>query len=134
MLLTVPNLENLAGNTAAKADYNGKANTAAIIAGYAALGKDMDSRDMCKVLETYNEGGFTDWYIPAAGQLYEIYTNRTNINTALKAISGNAFVAGSYWSSSEGSGGDAWEENFGYNLVNSYSKRNTNLVRLVRDI
>ena len=130
----VPNLEYLADDAAAKADYNGKANTEAIIAGYAALGKDMDSRDMCKVLETYNEGGFTDWYIPAAGQLYEIYTNRTNINTALKAISGNAFVAGSYWSSSEGSGGDAWQENFGYNLVNSYSKRNTNLVRLVRDI
>ena len=104
----VPNLEYRADNPSSQADYNGKANTSAIIAGYAALGKDMDSRDMCKVLETYNEAGYTDWYVPAAGQLCEFTSNIVALNKALTAISGNSFTSDCYWSSSEYSSKDAW--------------------------
>ena len=130
----VPNLEYLADATAAKADYNGKANTAAIIAGYAALGKDMDSRDMCKVLETYNEGGYTDWYVPAAGQLYEFYSNKDALNEALAAISGTAFASYNYWSSSGGSASGAWCVGFGSGSVSNNFKYNYINVRFVRDI
>jgi hypothetical protein len=130
----VPNLENLPVDTSAKEDYNGKANTAAIIAGYAALGKDMDSRDMCKVLETYNEGGYTDWYVPAAGQLYEIYSNRTAINQALTAIGGNSFASNYYWSSSESSSYMAWRVGFRRDEVLYYDKNNNSYVRFVRDL
>lgn len=130
----VPNLEYLANATAAKADYNGKANTAAIIAGYAALGKDMDSRDMCKVLETYNEGGYTEWYVPAAGQLYEFYFNKAALNEALAAISGTAFASVNYWSSSEESASDAWRVSFNSGDVYHTSEGNHGFVRFVRDI
>jgi hypothetical protein len=131
----IPNLEYLADATAAKADYNGKANTAAIIAGYAALGKEMDSRDMCKVLETYNEGGYTDWYVPAAGQLYEIYSNKTAIDEALTAINGKKFnTSYYYWSSSESSATSAWCVNFSNANVSGLIKNDYDFVRFVRDI
>ena len=130
----VPNLEYLANDIAAKADYNGKANTAAIIAGYAALGKDMHSRDMCKVLESFNEGGYTDWYVPAAGQLYEFYSNKVAINEALTAISGNSFRSSTYWSSSEKSADYAWTVNFDYGGVIDGDKDRSLYVRFVRDL
>ena len=130
----VPNLENPADATAAKADYNGKANTAAIISGYTELGKEMNNRDMCKVLETFNEGGYTDWYVPAAGQLYEIYSNRTAINQALTAIGGNSFASNYYWSSSESSSYMAWRVGFRRDEVLYYDKNNNSYVRFVRDL
>ena len=130
----VPNLKNLEDETAAKADYNGKANTAAIIAGYAALGKDMDSRDMCKVLETYNEGGYTDWYVPALGQLYEFYSNKAAINEALTAISGTVFASYDYWSSSEYGSATARTIDFNSGKIYGYTKTNFKRVRFVRDI
>ena len=135
----VPNLENLANATAAKADYNGKANTAAIIAGYAALDKDMLSRDMCKKLETYNEAGYTDWYVPAVGQLHEFYSNMTAINEALTNIGGTKFNTSSdysnfYLSSSEYSSNYAWGVHCGYASVDWKSKNELYYLRFVRDI
>ena len=131
----VPNLEYLADATVAKADYNGKANTEAIIAGYAALGKDMDSRDMCKVLKTYNEGGYTDWYVPALGQLYEYYLNKIAINEALTVVNGTVFKSNPYWSSSEKSTGGAWRIYFsGEEDIYFYNKTDDYYVRFVRDL
>jgi hypothetical protein len=132
----VPNLENLEYEdvTADKADYNGKANTAAIIAGYATLGQDMDSRDMCKVLETYNEGGYIDWYVPVAGQLYEFYSNKTDINAALAKIGGTAFESKYYWSSSELDSDHAWTVSFSFGGVSGGSKDDDCRVRFIRDI
>ena len=131
----VPNLEYLADETAAKADYNGKANTAAIIAGYAALGKDMDSRDMCKVLEAYNEGGYTDWYVPACGQLYEIFTYKTNINTALTNIGGTTLdERATYWSSSELDINDGWAVTMDYGDIYNLDKNYAYYVRFIRDL
>ena len=131
----VPNLETITDGTVAKSDYNGKANTAAIIAGYAALSKDMDSRDMCRVLETYNEGGYTDWYIPAFGQLYELYSNKTAINKALTAINGTKLSTSyGYWSSSELATSSAWIMRFDYGYVSYGDKDSNYYVRFVRDI
>ena len=83
-------------------------------------------------------GGYTDWYIPAAGQLYEIYTNVTDINTALINIGGTALTADFYWSSSEGmytfganTGGAVSLEN---GALSNYGRSLGVLVRIVRDI
>ena len=132
--------KNVAGITettdqsVAKADFNGKANTDAIIAAYGQHSVDMDSRDMCKVLETYTEGGFTDWYVPAAGQLYEMYNKKSDINAALQNIGGTALKSNFYWSSSEYDSGLAWIVNFDNGNVNYNNKYGSRLVRFVRDI
>ena len=137
--------KNVAGITettqqaVAKADFSGKEHTNAIIAAYTEHSVAMDARDMCSVLQTFNDGenngGFTDWYIPAAGQLYEIYTNKTNINAALTAMSSTAFSDDYYWSSSEGSSDSGWFVDFGGGIVISGDyKNNGSRVRFVRDI
>ena len=136
--------KNVAGITettdqaVAKADFSGKEHTAAIITAYTEHSVDMDARDMCSVLQTFNDGenngGFTDWYIPACGQLYEIYTNKTNINAALTAMSSTAFTVYYYWSSSGDSSYIGWYVNFNNGNVNSSDKNGSNKVRFVRDI
>jgi len=138
--------KNVAGITettdenVAKADFNGKEHTNAIIAAYTEHSVDMDAQDMCKVLQTFNDGenngGFTDWYIPAAGQLYEIYTNKTNINAALSAMTATQFSSDyNYWSSSEYSSISGWYVLFFNGNVNfSGGKDNDRRVRFVRDI
>ena len=98
----------------ALAEFNGAANTAAIIAGYTEHAVSMDARDMCTVLNTFNAfDSFKDWYVPACGQLALMYLNKTEINAALAKIGGtslkdNAF----YWSSSENYCDQAWAVNF----------------------
>lgn len=76
----------------AKVDYNGKENTANIlktidgfIAGWATNFKFPD--------------GTTGGYIPALGELREIYLNRTAINNALSACGATTMDKTSYWSS-----------------------------------
>lgn len=130
----VPNLEIVSRRTAAEADYNGKTNTAAIIAGYTALGVDMHRQDMCKVLEIYNDGGYTDWYIPSLGQLVLIYRNKIKINEALTAIGGDAFSLDYYWSSSEGHPNYGWYMNFNDSTNDWISKDSLQCVRFIRDI
>ena len=126
--------------TVAKADFSGKEHTNAIITAYTEHSVDMDAQDMCKVLQTFNDGenngGFTDWYIPALGQLYEIYTNKTNINAALTAMSSIAFgvSGGSYWSGSEYSSDFGLYVDFNIGKVGNGNKGNWNKVRFVRDI
>ncbi len=136
--------KNVAGITettdqaVAKADFSGKEHTNAIIAAYTEHSVAMDARDMCSVLQTFNDGenngGFTDWYIPAAGQLYEIYTNKTNINAALTAMSSTAFSGSYYWSSSEFSSDNGWRVYFSGGDVYYGSKGSNYRVRFVRDI
>ena len=133
-------LANKEDQTAAKVDFSGKDNTAKIITGYAIYSVEMDNRDMCKTLETFNAseesaGRKYDWYVPALGQLYEIYTLKANINAALANINGNAFdETDVYWSSSEYDATNAWYLNFIIGIVNKYNKNSVNRVRFVRDI
>lgn len=136
--------KNVAGITettdsaVATADFSGKEHTNAIIAAYTEHSVAMYARDMCSVLQIFNDGenngGFTDWYIPAAGQLYEIYTNKTNINAALTAMSSTAFSDKSYWSSSEYSINECWSVNFNNGIVANNFKTGYSRVRFVRDL
>ena len=55
-------------------------------------------------------GGYSDWYLPSKDELNKLYINRV-------AVGG--FIGGSYWSSSEDSGGFAWTQDFGNGTQNS---------------
>lgn len=132
----VAGITYISSSDAAKQDFNGKANTTAIIAT-----PDTDSYTTYANMGTYctkfNEmsGTYADWYVPAAGQLYEIYNNVTNINTALTNIGGTTFSKSyDYWSSSECSFYEAWLVAFNFGNVLKYSKTNGARVRFVRDI
>lgn len=117
-------------------DFNGAANTAAIIAGYTEHGVSMDARDMCTVLNTFNTSdSYNDWYVPACGQLALMYLAKTDINAALANIGGTAFESNSYWSSSENDASYAWRVNFNYGYVNLSNKGyDAFRVRFIRDI
>ena len=119
----------------ALSDFNGKVNTIAIV--------DLSSKvkEMGKVLETYNSGtnnqsnrGYTDWYIPACGQLALIYLNKTAINEALTAIGGTTFSDNYYWSSSEYDSYSARKLNFSFGTLTYSQKNYGGKVRFVRDI
>ena len=116
-------------------DFNGAANTAAIIAGYTEHGVSMDARDMCTVLNTFNTSdSYNDWYVPAAGQLALMYLAKTDINAALAKIGGTAFESFDYWSSSEGDARNAWFVAFYLGRGGSYDKDYGSRVRFVRDL
>ena len=123
----------------ALSEFNGKANTAAIIAGYTEHGVSMNTRDMCSVLNTFNQteqtaGRSADWYVPACGQLALMYLNMTEINAALANIGGTALAANYYWSSSENSSASAWRVSFSGGYVGNRSRDYNCRVRFVRDI
>lgn len=118
-------------------DFNGKANTAALLAA-----SDTDSyttyANMATWCKTFNETatenqGYTDWYIPACGQLSLMYLNMTAINNALTKIGGQTIASYYYWSSSEYSSYYGWFVDFNYGYVNNYNKFNIYRVRFVRD-
>lgn len=119
----------------ALAEFDGKANTAAIIAAYTEHNVSMDATDMCSVLGTFNASdAYNDWYVPALGQLALIYLNKTEINAALTNIDGTVFKYGNFWSSSEKSASRAWNVSFGNDNVFFFDKDGNNNVRFIRDI
>ena len=132
----ITSITNSKNSDAAKQDFNGKANTVAIIAT-----PNTDNNMECANMGTYcikfNEmsGTYEDWYIPASGQLYEIYKNVTDIDIALSNIGGTNFnMSNFYWSSSEYLSSQACGVYFSYGSVDGYDKKARFLVRLIRDI
>ena len=135
--IDIVDINNISSNDSAKQGIDGKDETAAIIAT-----PDTDSNTTYANMGTYcikfNEmsGIYADWYIPAGGQLYEIYTNLTKINTALSNIGGTKFdTEGNYWSSYENGESTAWRIVFSSaGRVFSIDKNRGYYVRFVRDI
>ena len=123
--------------TDAMSDFNGKKNTEAIIRAYTEYGVAMDSRDMCKVLSTYNEGSYSDWYVPALGQLALIYLVKDDVDTALAKIGGTALsTSNGYWSSTEFSNSsNSWGIFFPWGQLYFNSRMGTSVrVRFIRDL
>ena len=119
-------------------DWNGKANTAALIGA-----SDTDSYTTYANMGTYaskfnatpsENQGYSDWYIPACGQISLMYLNWTEINKALEAIEGTNLGSQYYWSSSEYNDGSGWIFRFSKSVVGITSKWGTCQVRFVRDI
>ena len=99
-------------------DYNGKANTAAMMNvtdsdRYIVYANAATYCVKFNETETENQG-FSDWYIPALGQLALIRINVTDINAALIKIGGTTINRYEHhWSSSEGSSKGGWCLPFG---------------------
>lgn len=101
----------------AKTDFNGKANTAAIINAIKAYdtshSTDNITGNIGDIIQKYHTEGTIagDWYIPACGEAYKLYENRTTllasfdkINTASSSagLSGSVLLtSGDIFSSSE---------------------------------
>ncbi|MGM9796073.1 MAG: fimbrillin family protein [Parabacteroides sp.] len=136
---TDQSIANYTSSSSALTDYNGKANSEVLktvttggssYTSYATIGAVLN-----QFISTSSENqGYTDWYIPACGQLFLIYENKTDINTALSAIGGTQLTADHYWSSSECSANSGWRVNLNNGNVNGPGESNGDRVRLVRDL
>ncbi len=115
--------------------HAGEMNTAIIIAAHVAIGDDGNTyaARICNETEV-TEGGkpYDDWYLPSKEELNLMYQNKSTINATAEANGGDAFVIGTYWSSSEWSKYSAWERDFPSGYENISFKANTYRVRAVR--
>lgn len=122
--------------TGVKTDFNGKSNTAAIIAAIKAYdttnSTDNITGNIGDVIQKYHTEGTIagDWYIPACGEAYKLYENRTallasfnKINSASSSagLSGSVLLTTNYiWSSSEYNSDTAWRLNPSGGSVDGY--------------
>ena len=127
-----------------KTDFNGKANTAAIINAIKAYdtsnGTDNITGNIGDIIQKYHTEGTIagDWYIPAFGEVYKLYENRTTllasfdkINTASSSagLSGSVLLPSDYiWSSSEYKIKNAWNLNPSNGSVSTFAFKNGNLM------
>ena len=135
---TDQSIVNYASSSEAKLDYNGKINSEVLKTVTAGGGSYTSFATLGTVLNVFNNNsddnqGYTDWFVPACGQLYLIYQNRSNIDSALSAIGGTQLVT-TYWSSSENSASSSWGMNFGKGSVEILSKTIDYRVRFVRNL
>ena len=115
-------IDNITDGNKAKADFAGKAHTAAWVAKYGA-GVTGYAPGYCY---NYSTAGTSkhDWYLPALGELFpSVWTNRVAVKRGLKIAGGDKLERGHYWSSSEYSHSYAWTV-YGSNgwLCNGYRK------------
>ena len=125
---TVPN--------GALSDWNGQANTTAIVT-QAGAGITY-AAGLCDAYTNadYGTGVYSDWYLPTIDDLNLLYNAKRFVNKALDSDGNAATTAIAktyYWSSSEYNSNTAWAFNFflGY-PSGTYSKANTNFVRAIR--
>ena len=74
------------------------------------------------------------WYLPAAGELWTLYNNKTTLNSKFTSNSGAAFKEDYYWSSTEYNAYSAWNVNFSNGDRNNHNKTNSRSVRPVLSI
>ncbi len=97
----------------------GLANTNTIIANQGATATSYAAG----LAKAYNGGGFNDWYLPSKDELNKLYLAKATIGT---------FTEGHYWSSTEYSLNDAWNQTFDNGSQYSKGKSNTKCVRAIR--
>jgi len=96
---SVPGLEDIKTAGDASTDINGETNTAAIVAHFGS--RRMTAAQVCADLVAY---GFDDWYLPAAGELNEMYQKLGPPGT-------NQIQFSFIWSSTQANQNDAWSIN-----------------------
>ena len=69
-----------------------------------------------------------DWYLPAPGELYEIYANKTVIDKKRTAIKGSGFSVSYYWSSREEANSHEYHAYFGTRYIQGNPKNNNSCV------
>lgn len=126
----VTTLTNITSSSAITADWQGKSNTATIVAYCNANSKTCPAFDY--VISYSTAGTHTgDWYLPAGGELNAIYGNKDVLNTALNKIGGTALPDSYHLSSSESSYYNAWSQRFSDGSIGYDGKRNNVYVRPV---
>lgn len=121
----IPNLD-ITSPSAAKADWQGKGNTATIISYCQTNSKSCPAAEYANSYTTdgTNAG---DWYLPAGGELNAIYGNKDVLNTALDKMGGTALPDNYHWSSSEYDNYSAWSQRFSDGFIHfGYSKGSYN--------
>jgi len=71
----------------------------------------------------FKSGGFSDWYLPSKAELNQLFKQRSKVG---------GFSGSNYWSSTEASSTNAWDQEFGGGFKFSDDKGFTILVRPVR--
>lgn len=135
----IPNLTNITSKVAAADDFNGKANTAAIIAGStsaAVTNTNTYAAGFCNThsrVDSKNHGiPAGSWFLPSFGQLLLMYAFKNQIKYALSLIAGSsALQEAYYWSSTEYSASIAWNLTFSTGFMNSSYKTTEYRVRPV---
>ncbi|MCD4833849.1 MAG: DUF1566 domain-containing protein [Bacteroidales bacterium] len=125
------------GNTQAKGDgpYAGEANTAIIIAAQVAIGDDGNTyaARICNELQiTESSKTYGDWYLPAKQELNLMYQNRGTINATATVNGGVAFVASTYWNSTEYNNYHVWSQRFSDGVQLHNHSSGTHYVRAIR--
>ena len=108
----VSGVQNSSSVSTATTDWQGFKNTKAM---YEADKSGVNYPAIKKVL-TYSTEGTEQgqWYLPAAGELQAISTNKDTLNTTLAKIGGTQ-MSGNYWSSSEQNSGSSYYIGIGNN-------------------
>ena len=57
-------------------------------------------------------GGYDDWFLPSKDELNDVYANRVAIDSTATANGGEIFVSDYYWSPTEETSSDAWQQDF----------------------
>ena len=109
---------------------NGLTNTNAIIAQTTAPAAITYAAGIARL---HNDGGFSDWYLPAAWELNMCYNSAAIVNKVLGDINGFKFnTSSAYWSSTETDSANAWYFYFYYGDANDFTKNSSYNVRAVR--
>jgi hypothetical protein len=93
-------LPNAAVGSGAQSNWNGAANTTAIIA------QAGSTSSAALTARNHNGGGFSDWYLPSFNELLLLYNNFYIINRTL-STAGTTMDQNSYWSSTESNSSNA---------------------------
>ena len=120
----ISGLTDYSSSSDAKTDYNGKANTAKIVAAHTS---ETTSSSAAKYCNSYSTAGTSagQWYLPAAGEIYGyIYASYVTLEATFGAL-GLSFPYAYLWSSSEESDYFAWGVFASYDDMSYYGKDGT---------
>lgn len=82
-------------------DYNGQANTAAIVAAAPEEDSSNNAAHWCYAQTITVNESIVHGYLPAIGELHDAYQNKSAIDSAMSKIDGTVIVSNYHWSSSE---------------------------------
>lgn len=113
-------------NTAAKTadatlDYDGANNTQKMLA--------VDKSGAGYSCNAYIFPNGVNGYLPGAGELSEVYSNKAAINAALTAAGGSGLLEGAYWTSTQRSAAAAYSVSIKSGTVDSQAKNQYTLTR-----
>lgn len=123
--IDVADVTNYTSCADAITDYNGKANTLAIVAAYPS---DTTSNNAAIYCNSYSTAGTNagDWYLPAAGEVYNYVVPNSQAIWNTTGYLDWEFTSNYFWSSSEKSASNAWAmlggQSVGSNCNGNHSK------------